>query len=490
MQFDPQRLWTDQLKTEHIYSEYMTGDFAWESQVCCRILTRVKLIPQKDKLLDGATQLAVVGASDKTCITQMTGGLEMYPAYLTLANIISRVCMKASNHAWMTFAFLPIVKFIVHPDFQLILSVQLWNACMDKAFAQCKEATMNGCYMADPHGCLHWSFPLLVTWTADLPEQHLISAIANNASPLSRVTTDQFGDNTCQPPCHGHETLWLICELTQHVDPWQLNNFQKAVKAIGLSGVHLPFWCDWHMADPFHFLIPEILHMCHKFFYDHPLPWCINVIGACKFDQHFQSLHSCIGFCHFSSGITHVKQMTGREHCDIQRSIVAVIAGAVPPHFLCAIHTIVDFIYQVQLPMLTETSISWFVDALWEFHDEKDAIIEAGACMGTKGNAIEHFNIPKLEIWHHFAHSTRAMGAPVQWSADVMEQLHITEVKLTFGSTNHCNFEEQCARILDQSECVYLFNLLCSFARGTSLASFICPSTGSDEKIVTSRRPM
>lgn len=39
MQFDPQRLWSDQLKTECIYSEYMTGDFAWESQVHCQILT-------------------------------------------------------------------------------------------------------------------------------------------------------------------------------------------------------------------------------------------------------------------------------------------------------------------------------------------------------------------------------------------------------------------------------------------------------------------
>ncbi|KAN0128827.1 hypothetical protein V8E53_013325 [Lactarius tabidus] len=355
MQFDPQRLWSDQLKTECIYSEYMTGDFAWESQ---------------DKLPDS---------------------LEMYLAYLTLANIISRVCMKASNRAWMTFTFLPIVKFIVHPDFQSILS----------AFVQCKEATMNGCYMADPHG---------FAWTADLPEQHLISAIVNNASPLSLATTDQFGDNTCQPPCHGHETLWLIRELTQCVDPWQLDNFQKAVKAIGLSGAHLPFWRDWCMANPFHFLVPEILHMCHKFFYDHPLPWCINAIGACEFDQHFQSLHSCVKFHHFSSSITHVKQMTGHEHCDIQRSIMAVIAGAVPPRFLHAIHTIVNFIYQVQSPMFTETSISWFVNALREFHNEKDAIIEAGACMGTKGNVIDYFNIPKLEIWHHFAHSTRAMG--------------------------------------------------------------------------------
>jgi hypothetical protein len=47
MQFDPQRLWTDQLKTEHIYSEYMTGDFAWQSQVHCQILTLSRAHPQK-----------------------------------------------------------------------------------------------------------------------------------------------------------------------------------------------------------------------------------------------------------------------------------------------------------------------------------------------------------------------------------------------------------------------------------------------------------
>ena len=33
MQYDPQRLWTDLSRTERIYSEYMTGDFAWQSQV-------------------------------------------------------------------------------------------------------------------------------------------------------------------------------------------------------------------------------------------------------------------------------------------------------------------------------------------------------------------------------------------------------------------------------------------------------------------------
>ncbi|KAH9166213.1 hypothetical protein EDB89DRAFT_2115908 [Lactarius sanguifluus] len=468
MQYDPQRVWTDISKAERVYSEYMTGDFAWQSQV---------------PLPTGATQLAVVGASDKTCVTAMTGGLEMYPAYLTLANIVSEVRMKASSHAWMCFSFLPIVKFDVHSSFQSILSARLWHACMDKAFVRCKDAAVTGYHMADPCGCSRLSFPLLAAWIADLPEQHLISAMAKSTSPLSCAVTNQFGDAFPHPPCHGQETIKLIQDLTSRVDPWMLDVFQDKAKELSLSGVHLPFWRDWYMADPYHFLVPEILHTCHKFFYDHPLQWCINAIGALEFDSRFKSLHPCVGFRHFGNGVMHVKQMTGREHRDIQRSIVAVIAGTVPPRFLCAIRALVDFIYQVQLPLLTESAIVKFIDALRKFHDEKEAIIAAGACMGSKG-PIDHFNIPKLEILHHFACSTKMMGVLIQWTS---------RLKHPFSATNHRNFEEQCTRILDRLERVHLFDLICTAE--AVLAVEQDPDTvhsltaTAHEMIVTSRRP-
>ncbi|KAH9009376.1 hypothetical protein EDB83DRAFT_2509004 [Lactarius deliciosus] len=470
MQYDPQRLWTDASRTERIYSEYMTGDFAWQSQ---------------DSLPDGATQLAVVGGSDKTCVTAMTGGLEMYPAYLSLANIVSEVRMKATNHAWMCFCFLPIVKFGVHPSFQSILSARLWHACMDKAFARCKKAAITGCFMADPRGCLRWSFPLLAAWIADLPEQHLISAVAKSTSPHSLAVTNQFGDAHCYPSRHG----------------------QDKAKELGLNGVHLPFWRDWHLADPFYFLVPEILHTCHKFFFDHPLQWCINAVGAFELDSRFRSLHPRVGFRHFGNGVARVQQMTGREHRDIQRSIIAVIAGAVPPRFLRAIRALIDFIYQVQSPCLTDTAISSFVDSLKEFHDKKAAITAAGARVGTKG-PITHFNIPKLELWQHFESSTKMMGAPIQWTADVTERLHITEVKHPFRATNHRNFEEQCARILDRLERVKLFDFFCNFlANGDlkpsnpfvaeaaltaeqDLHPVLPPAVAACEEFIMSRRPM
>ncbi|EGO02551.1 hypothetical protein SERLA73DRAFT_47114, partial [Serpula lacrymans var. lacrymans S7.3] len=107
------------------------------------------------------------------------------------------------------------------------------------------------------------------------------------------------------------------------------------------------------------------------------------------------------GFCHFVSGVTHVRQMTGREHCDIQRSIVAVIAGCAPPTFVCVICSPINSIYQAQAPIHTTTSLQSLSFLLAAFHHKKDAILQSGAWKGKKG-PIKHFWIPKLELMQSF----------------------------------------------------------------------------------------
>ena len=72
-----------------------------------------------------------MGASDKTTVTRMSGGLDMHPAFLSIANISGRVRMKATSHAWSCVAFIPIPTFEVHPDFQTILQDRIYHECMD-----------------------------------------------------------------------------------------------------------------------------------------------------------------------------------------------------------------------------------------------------------------------------------------------------------------------------------------------------------------------
>ena len=71
--------------------------------------------------------------------------------------------------------------------------------------------------------------------------------------------------------------------------------------------------------------------------------------------------------------------MMGREHRDIQHTIVAMIAGRVPPRFLHAVRALIDFIYQAQSPVHTDSSIDQMESSLREFHAHKDVIIKVGA---------------------------------------------------------------------------------------------------------------
>ncbi|EGO01384.1 hypothetical protein SERLA73DRAFT_38082, partial [Serpula lacrymans var. lacrymans S7.3] len=110
----------------------------------------------------GSTIVGVVGASDKSTVTQGTGGIDMHPTFSTLANISLDVPMKATTHSWLRTAFLPIPTFLdCHTEYQSILL-----DCM---------AASTGIWMADPNGVARQVYTPLIAWVADLPEQQMIA---------------------------------------------------------------------------------------------------------------------------------------------------------------------------------------------------------------------------------------------------------------------------------------------------------------------------
>ncbi|KIN93699.1 hypothetical protein M404DRAFT_35826 [Pisolithus tinctorius Marx 270] len=397
MTFDPLRI---QRNGEEEYGEWFTAQEA----------TRIQ-----DTLPDGATLVPVIAASDKTPITRYTGGLEMHPLFLTIANIDADVHMKATAHAWQCVAFVPIVKFEVHSDYQTILQSRLWHKCVDIVTEKLKRAANCREFMADPF------------------EQQLI------ATPFR---TKAY-------------TLDLIHAVSCQKKPWDLNAFQKLAKANHLLGVHLPFWRDWKNSDVCCFLVPDILHTVHKLFFDHVLKWCKEVVGSDELDTHYKVHHKCVGVRHFAAGVSHVSQMTGREYRDIQHTIVPMIAGAAPSTMVQPVHALIDFFYLAQRPLHTESSIRSMEASLSEFHSTKHAIITAGSRLGK-----ENFNIPKLELLLSFVDAIRRSGGLIQYSADVSEHLLITHCKTPFTQTNkQPNFAEQIVRLLDRKECMCLLDV-------------------------------
>ncbi|KAF8336052.1 hypothetical protein F5887DRAFT_1063304 [Amanita rubescens] len=191
----------------------------------------------------------------------------------------------------------------------------------------------------------------------------------------------------------------LISLESQGADPLDL-------KAYGAAAM-----TDWPLAQP-------------DQFWDHDVKWCIRAIGGAELDFRFSILHPATA---------NLKQVTGREHRDIQRYLISVIA---------AVRALMDFRYAAQAPRISDRDCAKIEQSLSLFHQHKDAIIKAGARRGKKNVPITHWHIPKLESFQ----------IPIQWSADVTERAHISEIKHPSHSTNNQKYEAQIVRHLDREE--------------------------------------
>ncbi|KAG1815919.1 uncharacterized protein BJ212DRAFT_1446997 [Suillus subaureus] len=160
-----------------------------------------------------------------------------------------------------------------------------------------------------------------------------------------------------------------------------------------------------------------------------------------------------------------IEQMTGWEHQDIQHMIVTTITGIADVHFICAIHVLIDFIYQAQSPTFIPSSITAMTSLLAEFHCFKGAIIDTEAHRGTS-SPIKHFKIPKLELLTSFIHTIPNLGAPIQFTSETSEHMLITHCKSPFMCTSHqhASFTQQIVHLLDWEDtaCQFdLYTLLC-----------------------------
>ncbi|KAG1788469.1 uncharacterized protein HD556DRAFT_1434027 [Suillus plorans] len=200
------------------------------------------------------------------------------------------------------------------------------------------------------------------------------------------------------------------------------------------NDVEKPFWWDWLLAEPSHFFTPESLHHIHKQFYDHDVKWLICAVGESEIDFRFSVLQPMTGYRHF-------------------------LTGRLPTDVLAAVRALMQFRYLVQLPHVDEENLKRISSTLAEFHAKKDAIIAAGVRRGSGNRVINKWYIPKLELMQSIIASIRNSGIIGQWSADVTEHAHITEVKDPARSTNNNNYNPQICRYLDRAEKCRRFEL-------------------------------
>ena len=153
-----------------------------------------------------------------------------------------------------------------------------------------------------------------------------------------------------------------------------------------------------------------------------------------------------------SEGISSLKQVTRCEHCDVQCYIVGVVAGTIPRDFLIAIWAAMDFQYLCQAKEIDDECCDRTQAALDEFHAHKSVIVDADACVGKGNRPIYNWYIPKLEMMQSIVPNIQANGAAIQFSADVTEHAHITEIKNPAQVGNNQCYEVQICCDLDHTD--------------------------------------
>jgi len=308
----------------------------------------------QEVLPPGATLLGVVLSSDKTNISVMSGNRMAYPVLISLANIDACIHSKSSLHAHLLLALLPIAKFM-HKTTRVcsLLQDRLVHQALNVVLSPLKTAAAVGIMMSDPRGNLRYCFTPIAAWIADTPEECLLSGTSPKASPVTTATSKNFGDPYQHPPHTGTMTLAAIRKVCSQHSPMDYKNFLKVIKRLQLNGVIDPCWNIWALSDPSDFITPEVLHHFHGMFWNHDVKWCIAVTGAAELDFRFSLIQTLVGYRAFNEGISKLKQVTGCDHCEIQRYIIGAVAGSVLCKFLMAIRALLDFHYLAQAPSFT-----------------------------------------------------------------------------------------------------------------------------------------
>ncbi|KIJ11324.1 hypothetical protein PAXINDRAFT_15790 [Paxillus involutus ATCC 200175] len=186
--------------------------------------------------------------------------------------------------------------------------------------------------------------------------------------------------------------------------------------------------------------------------------WCLAIVGKKELDFWYSVLQQVVGLFHFKSGVSKLKQVTGRAQRDLQHYIVGVIAGAAAPSFVIAICALSDFCYLSQSPIISKATREKIKNALQEFHNHKKTIIDLGACCGKKNHPLKHWHIPKLELMQSIVPSITAVGSLLQWSADMTEHAHIAVINDPAEATNNHEYNPQICQFLDRQEKCRLFD--------------------------------
>lgn len=200
-------------------------------------------------------------------------------------------------------------------------------------------------------------------------------------------------------------------------------------------------------------------------------------------DAHMTSQVSYSGGRIFPKGVTHISQMSGKEHCALLMVHLGVMAHAPVKYaweLTLATKHLLNYLYLAQLPSHTDQTIRALEDAYAQFDTAKEIWIKNRSRQGEKGLVIPHFEIPKLHITRHIAQQLHWKGTTDNYLTEVIEHMHIDTLKDVYQATNRKEWKRQTVCYLVRYEKLVDFSLYQKWANGEK-GQALDDTLGADE---------
>ncbi|KZT33782.1 hypothetical protein SISSUDRAFT_992677, partial [Sistotremastrum suecicum HHB10207 ss-3] len=419
-----------------LYNEMNTGKF-W---------TRTQL-----KLPESSTVIPLLISTDKTVLARF-GNQNAYPVYLSIGNIDKDVRKRPSSGAWCLIGFLPVGKFddetLSNPAARKA-RFRLFHAAMRKILRPLIKAGTDGVDMTDPIGYVRHCYPVLAVYPCDYPEQTLVCCTRYGTTcPICDTVKTDFTKNRKGKRRKQDETLTCLrkaggCETDKEA--------YEALDEHDLVFVPCPFWADFPHTNIHGVTTPDILHQLYQGMIKHVIGWLKKIVGVAELNNRFMRIPSASGLRHFASGISALANVTGSEHRDISRQLLACLHGAVDDDVLRATRALLDFTYLAQYKSHSEETLQYMQEALDLFHANKIAFFKA------QGRKSRTFNFPKLHALQHYIDAIREYGTTDNYNTETTERLHIDLVKDGFAASNKKEVYNQMITWLERKEKIGLF---------------------------------